>query len=203
MQFNRKEIEIWYGKSHIEFNGKLIVTLHQYSSNIVSVTIGSTGFENHYFELRLGESKTVNFDNPYEIRVLEFNSNKTIFLLTELPLNAHQNTLLIESSLFSEVSAQDTFTEDEINTLKEQINSLRLKVEDLFELNEEQSSYIKASFDMLSKKLDDGAKASWRQAAYGVMTSVACSIPSNMTQVGQFYDLVRETFRYASKLLGQ
>ena len=203
MKFNTKRIQIRYGKSHIEFDEQLIVTLHAYSSNIVSVTIGSIGFPNSNFDMFLGDSKSVNFNNLFEIRLLYSDLVKSTFLLTELPLNDTSDTIFIDSKLFNDESEQNSFSAEELSILRGQLNSLKSKIDNLFEMNEEQAAYVKASFDMLLKKLDEGTKASWRQATYGVMTSIVCSIPTDVTQAGQFYDLVRSSFTYVAKLLGK
>ncbi len=203
MIFKSKKIEVKYGKSHIDFDGQLIVTLHQYSSSNVSIVLGSTGHANHAFDMVLGDARSVSFDNPYEIRLLEFDTINATFLITELPLDAPQNTLFIASPLFEESEPEEAFSNEQMAILKQQLEALRSKVESVFDLNQEQAAFIKSSFDMLSKKLDQGAKANWKQAAYGVMTSIACSIPTDATQVGRFYDLVQKALTCASNLLGR
>ena len=203
MKYNTKKIEIRYGKSHLEFDEQLVVTLHPYSSNNVSVTIGSIGYPDSNFDMILGESKSIKFDNIYEVRLLEYDTIQSIFMLTELPLNDYNNTIFIGSKLFNSQSEQDPFSEEELSFLKGQLSSLKSKVDDLFKMNAEHAAFVKASFDMLAKKLDEGTKASWRQAAYGVMTSIVCSIPTDLSQAGQFYDLVRNSFTHVSNLLGK
>ena len=50
-----------------------------------------------------------------------------------------------------------------------------------------QEEYLKASFAMVNEKLDKSGKGSWRQTAYGLVASVACTFMPDVHAAQSFF----------------
>ncbi|HHQ4474503.1 hypothetical protein [Aeromonas sp. S41-2] len=78
---------------------------------------------------------------------------------------------------------------------------MRDRIEGLVQLTEIQQDYLEKSFEMLKEKLDQGSKEGWRQAAYGVVTSVACTFATDITSARNLFDIFGTYITSASNFL--
>ena len=87
--------------------------------------------------------------------------------------------------------SDDNFTQQEITTIKYQLDQLETLVSSFIakhtETTQAQEEYLRASFTMLNEKLDKSGKESWRQTAYGVVASVACTFMPDVQTAQSFF----------------
>ncbi|TNI60518.1 hypothetical protein CF125_02930 [Aeromonas veronii] len=78
---------------------------------------------------------------------------------------------------------------------------MKKRIEELVQLTEIQQDYLEKSFEMLKEKLEQGSKEGWRQAAYGVVTSVACTFASDIYSAKNLFDVFGTYITSASNFL--
>jgi len=103
---------------------------------------------------------------------------------------------MLDSTVSNIDDDEEKFEANEIVELKYKLDSVEQKLTDLVGLHKEELDYIKASFELLNKKLDSGTKTSWKQTAYSVAASIACTITPQYTD--QIFTLSHSAFTHIS-----
>lgn len=176
------------------------LTLHyEKADSAWSVSAGRPGYPNHSSELGTNEAFTCLFSDLFEVRLLDASYTSARILLTKLPVSKEAESIFNQSHFFK--GNNTDFTEREVVILKEQLNLMKKHIEDLVQLTEIQQDYLEKSFEMLNEKLDKGSKESWRQAAYGVFTSVACTFAADIYSARNLFDIFGAYITSASNFL--
>jgi len=161
------------------FESKLILNLeYANEAGTVSIVASHDGFDSQDMVLKKGHRDVVIFDYSYELKLLKINQglNKAEIQVYRSPISHFSYVDMLDSTVSNIDDGDETFGTSEINELKERLDYLEKQLTGLAGLQKEEFDYIKASFDLLNKKLDNGTKTSWKQAAYSVAASIACTI---------------------------
>ena len=182
MTIKEKESIYWGGYQEF-FDDSLTIHLESdYQKNSAKITVGTDFYDSKEVELKLGHRAVVDFDKSYVIKLLESGSSMAKFSVFEVP-NKHDAYIKLFNNTISNIEdSEDEFTSSEISELKAQLKELTKKMTTLTDLHAEELDYIKASFELLNKKLDEGSKSGWKQAAYGIAASIACAISPEQAQ---------------------
>jgi hypothetical protein len=151
-------------------------------SNPVSITVGHDFYDSKEIELKTGHRVVVEFDKSYAIKLLKTESATAKFSVLELPQTFDSYIKLFDNTISKVEDSDDSFSNPEILELRAQLQVLTEKMTKLTDLHEEELTYIKAALELLNKKLDEGSKSGWKQAAYGVAASIACAISPEQAQ---------------------
>lgn len=183
-----------------EFVSEHSLTLHYKKADSGwYVSAGRPGYQNDGSELSANDAFTCFFGDLFEVRLLDAGYTSARILLTKLPLSKEAESIFNQSQFFK---GNDTnFTEQETLILREQMDLMKKRIEDLVQLTEIQQDYLEKSFDMLKEKLEQGSKEGWRQAAYGVVTSVACTFASDIDSARSLFDVFGSYITSASNFL--
>ncbi|MFA0222694.1 hypothetical protein AB4483_01285 [Vibrio splendidus] len=176
------------------------LTIHYESGNQGwYVSVGRPGYPNDGSELGTNEAFTCLFGDLFEVRLLDADYTSARILLTQLPVLKEAESIFNQSHIFK--GTNPNFTEQEVTILKDQMGLMKSRIEDLVKLTEIQQSYLEKSFEMLNEKLEQGSKEGWRQAAYGVVTSVACTFAPDIESAKNLFDVFGTYITSASNFL--
>lgn len=183
-----------------EFVPEHSLTMHYEKGNVDwYVSTGRPGYPNDGAELGTNEAFTCLFGDLFEVRLLEANYTSARILLTKLPVLKEAESIFNQAHILK--GTEPNFTPQEAEILKDQMDLMKRRIEDLVNLTEIQQAYLETSFDMLNEKLAQGSKEGWRQAAYGVVTSVACSFAPDIESAKNLFDVFGTYITSASNFL--
>ncbi len=194
----QESVSLNVNESKVVLNGLIILSFHQCSqSKHWTVNVARPGYSNSCKDLVINSAINCNFGDLYEVRLLSADPYHAELLITKLPVMESAESIFYSSNIFTSTNNTDNFSNEEVVILKEQLAQLSQRitmlVSEMKELTEAQNAYLKSSFNMLNEKLNTGSKESWRQAAYGVVASVACTFmpdaqtAQNLFQIAESY----------------
>ncbi|WP_124930314.1 hypothetical protein [Aeromonas veronii] len=197
--FESQEI-IFLKQNTTEFVPDHSLTLNYKKGNLDwYVSAGRPGYQNDSATLNINEAFTCFFGDLFEVRLLDVDYDSARILLTKLPVLKEAESIFNQSQFFK--GNNTDFTEKEVVILRKQMDLMRDRIEDLVQLTEIQKEYLEKSFEMLKEKLDQGSKEGWRQAAYGVVTSVACTFAPDITSARNLFEIFGTYITSASNFL--
>ena len=175
-----KQKEYIYFEDYKEFfESKLILNL-EYSNEVgtVGIVASHDGFDSQEIVLKKGHRNVVIFDYSYELKLLKIDktSKRAEIQAYRTPISHFAYVDMLDSTVSNIDDGDEVFEVSEIDELKEKLDYLEKQLTDLVGLHKEEFDYIKASFELLKKKLDTGTKTSWKQTAYSVAASIACTV---------------------------
>lgn len=175
------------------FEGRLYIDVaYTHEQGVVNITAGFDGFDSQTTTLKRGQVYVFNFGILFELRLFKIDSYSVNIQVGE-KASSTISSVLADSTIFDVSDSEEKFSPTEIRELKSRLDSMEHELHSMYKFTKEEAEFTRTAFELLNKKLDSSSKTSWRQTAYSVVTSVACTVaPQHFDQIANLYGTAKE-----------
>ncbi|ALQ08116.1 hypothetical protein NRL14_17020 [Pseudoalteromonas sp. 20-92] len=194
---NKEKEFINFGDYKEFFDGELTLNLElSYESGTAIIIASHDGFDSLDVVLKKGHRSVVIFDYSYELKLLKIEDSlrRSQIQVYRTPISHFAYVDMLDSTVSGVDDGEGKFEQVEIVELKQKLDYVEKQLTELAGLHKEELDYIKAAFQLLNKKLDGGTKTAWKQTAYSVAASIACTITPQYAE--QIFTLSHSAFTH-------
>ncbi|OBT13280.1 hypothetical protein A9264_14330 [Vibrio sp. UCD-FRSSP16_10] len=138
--------------------------------------VGKVGFDSIEHVLRRGHRVVVSFEKDFEVKLLKTSPTQVEVDVREIENLKSKYTLFLDYSVVAIPESDENFSSQEIDELTEKVTQLQSDFSEYRRLSREEAEFLRASVELLIKKLDSSSKSAWKYTATGVVASLLMTI---------------------------